>query len=80
MKIIEFYRNKYPLEKLLPDLDEKDIQDIVNNHGYTIEADEITKKHGMTNFVNTADAMVFYAMGYEAAQKRIKEILEPLKT
>lgn len=70
--------NIFPLEKLLPDLDECDINAIVSNCDYTIEADQIAESHNMHCCkVNIADAIVFYRMGYEAAQERINMILKP---
>ncbi len=81
MKISEYYKNKFPLEQLFPDPNETEVQDIINNCDYTIEANRIAR----TDFpddpacqINTADAAVFYIMGYEAAKERIESVLEPI--
>lgn len=77
----EYYESKYPYEKLLPELDESEIEEIVSNCDYTFVANQIAindyPNDPMTK-VNTADAVVFYMMGYNAAKKRIDEILEPI--
>lgn len=70
------FENNYPLEDILPDLKEEDAQYIVNNCDYTYEANQICEKDDIDNKVNTADAMVFYMMGYEAAQHRINKVLK----
>ena len=81
MKTSEYYKNKFPFEPLLPDLNETEVQDIINNCDYTIEANRIAG----TDFpddpacqINTADAAVFYIMGYEAAKERTGLVLEPI--
>lgn len=78
MKLSEKYLNLFPLEPLLPDLNEKEVQDIVNNCDYTYEADKICEADGIDNKVNIADATVFYIMGYEAARDIIIKKLKPL--
>lgn len=81
MKISETYRNRFPLEELLPTPVETDVEQIVANCDYTWEADKVS----MADFpddpmarVNTADATVFFLVGYEAARKRLEEILQPI--
>jgi len=83
MKKSEYYQNKFPLEDILPEIDEKSVNDIVNNCDYTFEADRIA----IADFpdipqakVNTADAIVFYQMGYEDAKNRIEKALKPINT
>jgi hypothetical protein len=78
MKKAEKYTNKFPYEDLLPAIDEKEIQGIVNNCDYTIEANIIAEADDMIDAeVNTADAIVFFQMGYEAAKERLEEVLVP---
>ena len=80
MKLSEYYKNEFPLEQLLPDLDEKEVQKIVKNCSYRIEADMIAQDMAIEGtMVNQADAVVFYKMGYEAAQERLNLILKPVK-
>jgi hypothetical protein len=80
MKNAEVYTNRFPLEPLLPILDEKEVQTIVNDCDYTFESNRICEADKIDNKVNTADAVVFYQMGYEAARKVIESKLEPSKT
>ena len=75
----EHFINQYPLEELLPTPSEEEIQEIVNNCDYTYEANMICEKDDIDNMVNIADAIVFYDMGYKAAQDRINRILKPNK-
>lgn len=77
MKPSEHYQNLFPLEPLLPDLDEMEVQVLVMTCDYTIEADEIAEEDEIPNGgVNTADATVFYMMGYERAQKELEKKLK----
>lgn len=76
MKPAEKYENLFPLEPLLPDLNDNAVQDIVNNCDYTDEADRICDIDGIDNKVNIADAIVFYIMGYEAAREEINKKLK----
>jgi precorrin-6B methylase 1 len=78
MKKSEIYINEYPLEDLLPELDEKEVGKIVNSCDYNIEASQIAKEMNMPE-VNDADAVVFYTMGYEAAKKVLEKKLKPAK-
>lgn len=78
MKTAEKYQNLFPLEPLLPDLDEGTVQDIVINCDYTDEADQICEMDKIDNKVNIADATVFYIMGYEAARDVINKKLRAI--
>jgi hypothetical protein len=80
MKKSEWYKNQYPLEDILPELNEKEVEQIVSNCDYRIEADKIVAadNFGEISCVNTADAVVFYKMGYEAAIERIEKVLKPI--
>lgn len=72
MKNAEVYTNRFPLEPLLPCLDEKEVQEFVNNCEYTFECNKIADIHGsIEQRINTADAVEFYKLGYEAARKVI---------
>lgn len=77
MKLSERYINKFPLEPLLPELDEKEVQVTVMTCDYTVEADDICEKDTHANFVNIADATVFYIMGYNEAMRIIGNKLKP---
>lgn len=82
MKPSEFYRSKFPLEDILPPLNEKEVKEIVTECDYTQEADTIAANDfpGEPKYkVNRADAAVFYQMGYDAARERIDKILEPFQ-
>jgi hypothetical protein len=77
MKVYEYYRNEFPLENPFKLLDENEVQEIINNCDYTIECDKISA----INFpehpefkINTADAIVFYMMGYNSAIEKFKKI------
>ena len=80
MKNAEYYQNKFPLENIIPTISEKEIQDIVNNCDYTIEADSITDNDHLGDqfYVNTADAAVFFEMGYQKAIDEIEKRLIPI--
>ena len=80
MKKSEYYQNKFPLEDVIPKISEKEIQDIVNWCDYRIEADLITKYDEMGDElrVNTADAAVFFEMGYQKAIDEIEKRLIPI--
>lgn len=81
MKTSQFYESAFPLEQVLPDLQELEVQEIVKNCDYTIEGNIVTQNTFPDNpelKINQADAVVFYKMGYEAAQERVKEILKPM--
>lgn len=80
MKISEIYKSEFQLEPLLPDLEEKEVQEIVRTCNCVFECDKIVKADDFpeTKRVNQADAVVFYQMGYEAAQERINKILKPI--
>lgn len=80
MKPSERYISKYPLEKLLPSLDEKFIKEQVKNCDYTIEADNICQADKIDNKVNIADATVFFQMGYQYAANEIERKLEPIES
>ena len=56
------------------------VQDIVKNCDYTIEANKIAKADhfGDISRVNTADAAVFFQMGYEQAISEINKRLIPI--
>ena len=78
MKKSEFFKSLFPLEDLLTKPKEIDVQDIVNYCDYTIEANKVAKADDLPT-VNTADAAVFYEMGYEAAMREIEKILVPIE-
>jgi len=71
----EYFQNIYPFEALLPDIKEEEIQGIVKDCDYTYEANLICEADNIDNEVNIPDAIVFYKMGYMAAQERIEKIL-----
>jgi hypothetical protein len=76
----ELFKNEYPLEDILPDLNKSEVQDYVNNCDYTIDCNIIARSDFPDNpmaKVNTADAIEFYKMGYKAAQERINKVLKP---
>jgi hypothetical protein len=77
MKIVERYINKYPLEPLLPELDEKEVNKTVKECDYTFEANQICDVDKIDNRVNIADAEVFYTMGYNEAMRIINFKLKP---
>jgi hypothetical protein len=81
MNSSELYRNQFPLEQLLPDLDYDETVKIISESDYTIESDKIAIKDNFPESmrVNQADAIVFYHMGYEAARERIEKVLIPVK-
>lgn len=79
MKIAETYKSRFPLEKLLPPLDEKFVQETVNDCDYTWEANKICVADKIDNKVNTADAAVFFEMGYNYAVAEIERKLEPIE-
>lgn len=81
MKPSQYYENLFPLEKLLPDLEERAVEVIVMECNYVFECDRIVKANDFpeTMKVNQADAVVFYKMGYEAAQDEIKRKLKPIE-
>ena len=79
MKKAEYYINLFPLEDLLPKLDETEVQEIVRDCDYTFEANKICQLQGFDNNVNSLDAMVFYEMGYQAAYEVVKKKLKPLE-
>ena len=79
MKKAEYYINLFPLEDLLPKLDETEVQEIVRDCDYTFEANKICQLQGFDNKVNSLDAMVFYEMGYQAAYEVVKKKLKPLE-
>ncbi|NMB83286.1 MAG: hypothetical protein GYA14_15870 [Ignavibacteria bacterium] len=78
MKLSEKYLNLYPLEPLLPEIDESEVQKTVQDCDYTYEADKICEHDKIDNKVNIADATVFYMMGYEHARELIDRKLRPL--
>ena len=77
LKKSEFYKNRFPLEDLIPVIDEAEVQDIVVNCDYTFEANRICDADKSDNKVNTADAAVFFQMGYEYYIKILSEKLTP---
>lgn len=79
MKELIYFKNKFPLEPLLPELQESEIYDIVKASDYTIEADDICEHDKIDNKVNIPDAVVFYNMGYDRARKEIAKKLEPIE-
>ena len=68
--------NGLHLEKLLPELDEREVEIIIECCNYVFEVARISEADNLNYEVNEADALVFYMMGYEAAQKRINEVLK----
>jgi hypothetical protein len=79
MKQSEYYQNRFPYENMLPELNEKDVNIIVRDCDYTWESNRICEADKIDNKVNTADAVVFYTMGYEAAVKEIESRLIPIE-
>jgi hypothetical protein len=81
MKNSELYRNEYPLESILPELDYDEVTNIIAECDYTIESDRIAVNDNFPESmkVNQADAIVFYHMGYEAARRRLERVLIPMK-
>jgi hypothetical protein len=82
MKKSEYYKNEFPYDDIIPELDERKVQEIVNECDYTHEANLIA----LADFpetpqakVNTADAAVFYKMGYDAAKYQIEKALKPIE-
>jgi hypothetical protein len=76
MKELTYFKNKFPLEPLLPELKESEIRDIVEECDYTIEANEISNHDKLNNEVNIPDAVIFYNMGYYRAKQEIERKLE----
>ena len=76
----EYYQNLFPCEKILPPLDEKEVEQIVKECDYTHEANLISEDtFGNSDYnVNTADATTFYMMGYNAAIERLSKVLKPV--
>lgn len=76
----EYYQNQFPCEKLLPALDEREVESIVKECDYTHEANLIAEDTfgNSDNNVNTADATTFYIMGYNAAVERLNKVLKPI--
>lgn len=73
------YENLYPYEKLLPDLEENAIQEIVESNDYTIEANEIADSMNEQGLeVNIPDAIVFFRLGYEYARNEINKKLKEI--
>jgi hypothetical protein len=82
MKKYEYYQNKFPYEDIIPELDELKVQEIVRDCDYTIEANKISAAdfpYEPTVKVNTADAAVFYKMGYDAAKEQIEKYLKAVE-
>lgn len=78
MEKSEYYKNNYPLEDLLEDLNDSELNIIVRDCEYTIECDKIAVDMD-ADCVNTSDAVVFYKMGYEHAKSIIEKKLSPHK-
>jgi len=77
LKRSQYYENIYPEEDIKPRLSERDIADIVANCDYRIEADAICEHDNIDNKVNTADAEVFFTIGYNTAYEEIFKQLKP---
>jgi len=77
MKKSEIYKNEYPLEDLLPELDEKEVMQIVSTCDYNIEASQIAKSMELPE-VNDEDARYFFTMGYEYAKEEVERKLKPI--
>ena len=79
MKKSEHYENNFPLEHLLPELGDEDVEFIINNYDYIIESNRIAESDGMSESkVNTADAAAFFKFGYDHAQDIVERKLKPI--
>ena len=77
MKKSEFYQNLFPLEDLLPKLQQSEIYEIIRSCDYNIEASQIAKSMGLPE-VNESDAFVFFQMGYQKAFEDLNKKLIPI--
>ena len=78
----EKFINQFPLEEILPEISQREINELVKNSSYVKDVKRICKgfkEKSLRNYtVNLSDAATFFEMGYNAAVERINKVLKPI--